>query len=576
MNKKSFLDEISTRPNRSSIVWGDKNFSLLSSILLYTIWIARVLSLLQICKFVYRILVQKVREFKNREQLDTVKKVEEGKILIDNTSGRVNVPPIFCEIYFLIWLLYLIAVHHFPSVFSGTLVQISVVYYLFESVVWVLYYTIFRRFFEEGYSIYHELEYLTNLLLVIPTQALCFAFLYQMSFRKMIAGLLGAGSDATPFPVSILGALFGAIVISMIISTFPLEAVRKHATKYHMIILGNGDVVKNRLIPAIQNSIDSDKCTYDTLPKTDTEFDQLDPVQIGEKCKDFCARIKSNTSKNAIAWIETPTPSHKYYIEQLLALPLPLIVVEKPIANTVEDLETIEKLIQKPGNRPRLFFLSYYLLEKALPLYYLTTGNSLYEKYLDIDDKPTLYNWRQRLGHLSSISVDICEGEDFRAWAFDNANGGQLIETFIHNVLIATLFCGLPNSWDANPVWNYQAQPAGSSNPTTIELSAQKKKTSIHLLMMKNAPAEAQKRTVHINFANGSIVADLATQSATITFDDINSECEIKVNELYNKKYHIQLDLVKRVHCKECRSEEVDGLANQIEVLKWLIDGNNI
>lgn len=125
MNKKSFFDEISTRPNRSSIVWGDKNFSLLSAILLYAMWIARVLSLLQICKFVYRILVQKLREFKNRELLDAVKKVEEGKILIDNTSGRVNVPPIFCEIYFLFWLVYLIAVHHFLFRFWARSLELS-------------------------------------------------------------------------------------------------------------------------------------------------------------------------------------------------------------------------------------------------------------------------------------------------------------------------------------------------------------------------------------------------------------------------------------------------------------------
>ena len=571
MKTKSFLEEISTKPNRSSIIWGDKNFSLLSAILLYTMWIARVLSLLQISKFFYRIIVQKLREIKNRNQKDAVKKIEEGQTMIDNTSGRVNVPPIFCEIYFLVWLLYLIAVHHFPTVFTGTFVQISVIYYLFESVVWVLYYTIFRRFFEEGYSIYHELEYLTNLLLVIPTQALGFAFLYHKSFRDMLAALLGAGPEETPFPVLILGALFGAIVISMIISTFPLEAVRKHATKYHMIILGNGDVVKERLLPAIKNCVNSDNCSYDTLPKKDNAFDNLNQKQINEKCKDFCNRIKANTSKNAIVWIETPTPSHRYYIEQLLSLPLPLIVVEKPIANTVEDLNFITTLIQKPGNRPKLFFLSYYLLEKALPLYYLTTNNSLYEKYLDIEDKPSLYNWRQRLGHLNSISVHICEGPDSREWAFDTSTGGQLIETFIHNVLIASLFCGLPSTWDKNAAWKHK-ESSNASETTTIELNAKKKATDIHLLLKKNAPIEEQKRTVEIIFANGTITADLSAQSATITFADINSECNIKVNDIYNKKYHIQLDLVKRVHSKECRSDEVDGLTNQIEVLKWLLN----
>ncbi len=136
--KKTILSKISTMPSKNAIKWAGQQYSILSNAVLWTLWFCRVISLLQISKLVYRKIV-------------TVLK----KVTKDKNSFRPNVPPMFCEIYFILWFALLIFAHIFE--WHNKLISGLIIYYLFETIVWVLYYTVFRRFFEENYSIYHEL-----------------------------------------------------------------------------------------------------------------------------------------------------------------------------------------------------------------------------------------------------------------------------------------------------------------------------------------------------------------------------------------------------------------------------------
>ncbi len=540
--KRSIFSQISTKPSKNALKWAGREHSILSNILLWTLWICRVLSLLQISKLIYRKLIT----FFKRSSTD-------------KNSVRPNVPPMFCEIYFILWFCVFLAAHLLG--WHHIVITILIYYYLFESVVWVLYYTIFRRFYEENYSIYHELEYLTVLILLIPTQALAFAILYRTSFREMLSGLLGAGEDGTPFAVRVLGALFAAIVISMIISAFPAEAIKKKQKKQKMIIIGNGDVVKERLYPALRES--------GSPPRDIRVFDKGAEDASDETCTYYeedaaiCDAVLRQADTKSIVFIETPTHTHYYYLERLIGKKIPLIVVEKPITASLEELDAVHRMMTDDDKREQLFFMSYYILEKALPLYYLTSQITHYEKYLDIDDTLALHNWRLRLGILQSVKIDITEGEDLRTWVQDRNLGGQLLETFIHNVLIASLFSGLPSSW-CNHVLEYPDE-------NSITLTAESGKANICLHMVKNAPTDQLSRTAEFNFSGGNITADFDTKSAKIYFDDLGKAVTIAVKDTYATKYSVLVDLIQGVTEGDYRTTEVDGLKNQPEVIEWLL-----
>jgi len=533
-------------PSPDSLKWAGEQRSILSNILLWSLWICRVFSLLQILKLVFRTVATAIK-----------------RATTDENATRVNVPPMFCEIYFIIWFAVLLMAHLFS--WSGIVINIIIIYYLFESIVWVLYYTVFRRFYEENYSIYHELEYLTELFLVIPTQALGFATLYNESFRNMISGLLGAGIDTTPFPVRILGALFAAIVISMIISAFPAERVKKKAKRDEMIIIGGGDVVRNRLYPSLKSCgiPEGDIRVFD-LEDAPLKFHECTYLEDGDA---IVNAVDSAVNSDSIIWIETPTSTHVQYLKSMLDTKAALIVLEKPICSTHEDIKYIEELLEDDGARNRVFFLSYYVLEKALPLYYIADQNSNYHKYLEIEDKALMQNCLPLLGALLSVEVNITEGEDKRAWVFDGEHGGQLLETFIHNLLIASLFCGTVEHW--NSVRYSEGINAGVYSANMTALSGN---TEINLSLKKNAPKEECARYVRLVFSNGRIDADLEKQDARIYFASMDKESSIKVKQRYKDKYSVMIDLARRVANGGANAEEVDGIRNQIATIGWILD----
>lgn len=364
----------STKPDITSYKWARRAPSLLASVLLWTLWFCRTLSLYQHVKLLYRGLGEKFR-FGYTE----------------NASGRPDVPPWLGEVYFLLFTALFSITHHFQI--SATWLQILAGYYLFESSLWILYYTVFRRFFELGYTIYHQLEYITTIILIIPTQAVCFSHLYAISFHDALTGLLGAGSESFPLLITVFSYVLSAIVIGMIISNFPAENIKKCGKKAKMLILGCGDVVKSRLYPAIVRSdLAVDTAVYDLT----TASDRLPICQYFGTPEELVSHAGKALNHNSVVWVETPPDSHFFYIRHFLKSPAKLLVVEKPVTTDRLELEALTGLLRKPRNRNRLFFLSYYILEKALPLSYLATftqrggdrRRSAYAKYLQIEGTP--------------------------------------------------------------------------------------------------------------------------------------------------------------------------------------------
>lgn len=546
------FSKISTRPNPDSVMWLGRERSIIATILLWGLYVCRLFSLLQIIKFIYR-----------REPTDknTNKGTNEEKSKdTDKGAKRPNFPHMYCEIYYILWFillltLYLLDIH-------GPISNALVIYCLFESIVWVVYYTIFRRFYEEKYAIYHELEYLTILIIVLPLQALGFANLYHGAFDHTMRGLLGSG-DGAPILITFLGVLFGAIVISMIISAFPTERVKKRPLKIR--IVGGGDVVSKRLYPALQDAHSSQNVVkvFDLESYKEQLSEELNYVDYFETEDKLRSKLSDDIDDNTIVWVETPTSAHIKYLKYLIDSDVRIIALEKPISYRADEIGVVKDIIAKQEKRDKVFFLSYYALEKALPLNMLHLYNEKYEKYLNMDDKYFVRNWRMYMGPLTNAEVIIHEGRDHRTWV--QSEGGQIYETFLHNLILASLIVGRPFEWD-----NAILTQDKNEDVESVTLSASIMGASINLSQKKGVSDVEKCRYAKFEFSYGSIEVDFETQRAKMRLNQLDKTINISIKESYRKRYSIMVDLVLRCYEGEFSSHEVDGLENQIECLEWI------
>lgn len=170
------------------------------------------------------------------------------------------------------------------------------------------------------------------------------------------------------------------------------------------------------------------------------------------------------------------------------------------------------------------------------------------------------------LGRLQNLEVIIKEDNQGM-----NGRRGQLFESFIHNLLIASLFCGTPNTWK-------ELRGGKEKNQISLDAKSGKGDISIHLLQEKNA--DKVDRFAILNYEYGKIKMDIDSGKMDIgILKNGNNDCNVSIyilDEHKKKEYLIQVDLVDRVIKGECHSKEVDGLFNQLEVIQWLIENKSL
>ena len=572
--KKSLRQKITVSPAGHNYRW-QGGFSIFTWAILHVVMGLRLVSALQLCKELYREIAPS----------DT-----------DAGSTRPNVPPWFQEIYILAWGVFL-AVQLFLGIhadFVASVFRALDVYFIVESLTWILYYSVFRRFFEEDYSVYHVLEHLPTILFLIPLQAVAYALVCMydggaasVSWNKVFPVLLGQASERYVM-FSMVGFIYSAIVVSMIISTFPVERVK--ACVPSTIIVGAGDVVKERLYGALcrwgERTPANKMGKMDVYSKETTPVQMVmygreteDPIRIAVKPKEIY-RLIERSRKNVVVWIETPSDTHLHYLE-LLKDGAALVVVEKPMVCSMSDLLAIKELIAS-GYRRKIFFLSYYILEKALALTLLARPNRFYLKYFKEECRTRdqdggvvqvetangaarFYQTYLELGRMESIDVEIIEKRDRRPLP----NGGQLIDTFVHHCLIASLFAGLPCTWKLEP-GAYRREESADRAEITLDATGEFGER-IHLYLLKEGDDNEKKRQrATLKFENGIIEADFDKRTTTLR-KGLNAVI-LKVDENYRDAYDIQCDMVYECYFNQLDPSGFDGLYHQVEVLEWLLN----
>ena len=345
-------------------------------------------------------------------------------------------------------------------------------------------------------------------------------------------------------------------------------------------IIGAGDVVSKRMLPALLEKMGKSEKEGNPIQIYNLNhivFKGNERWSVPERLQGFLSEesncifdlIKEDLSPNRVTWVATPSDTHLYYLRLLLEKP-GFIVMEKPIVASAGDLDELQRLLSDKTNRERVFFLSYYVLEKALLLTFLKKPNLFYLHYFE-DTMEDFYQAFLELGQLQEINVSLFEGCDTR----DLPYGGQVIETLIHHCLIAALFVGLPDRWGNIEFSQVETRCHNQmSNETAISLYAVGENgAKISLALFKSAKNK-KKQFAILNFENGTLYADFATKEAEIRFHGLDKIIKTRVSPQYENAYSVQCDMVYRCFSGETSPVGIDGLYFQPEVLKWLFSLN--
>lgn len=489
-------------------MWGGAP-SVITGFILYSYVLLRLLSPLQWVKVAYR---RRRREPSHADMPPAALSLQnepapppQGHRARSTSNVRPDVPPIVTELYFLTVLAVLITLYSAaPSVrelrghtplLSSPLEVLSSLFAL-ESFSWITYYLLIRQISERRFTIYSPAEYLFTLPFVVAVQCFAIAIAISASPRTILLDLMGKGGlhgwFGTISPV--LSFVYLSVALVTLLSSYPRVEIRLPET---IAVIGSGDVVRNRVLPALA-------------------WHDLKPREVKVLTPDFSAPRKLTgfrvmpfeTSEGIIKWLRSerlptivasPTSSHMHYILSLWPLRTPF-AVEKPLSLRPEEWRRLKR---NPRWRENLFPLSYYSLEKALPLTYALTGEPAFAQYLNVTgiDRLSIQERIELLGKLKSVTVSLIESRDrsSRLWTEDSGKLADLGELAIHPlVLLAHLIEGDPllSELDTCKTGIYEprraelARQGVALSPTSISFTAKSHDIGIYCTVAKYAESE--------------------------------------------------------------------------------------
>ena len=536
------FDGISTRPNLTSWVWKG-NASPLAFIILHIVYLTRICSLLQISKYVYR----RLAKFAS----------------VDKASQRPNVPSYFVEVYFIAWAILLFSMSKDLEVAKWLSY-----YFLFESLFWLLYYFFFRRFFEERYAIMHTLEYIVILPLLILIQARSISIISSCGIKYAFATMFFPEKDDNAY-IIILSVFYIALIFGIFLSNLPIEQIKEKGNyRFNISIIGNGDIVQKRLKEAISKSVPPRNVAILDVQSYEQEIEYIGKT----KFQHFL--ISDDTMKHVLSsnilWIATPPQAHISYLNKYINNVF--IAIEKPLVTNINELSVIKRLYVN-GMWNNVFCLSYYYLEKALPLTYLYSPTTFYEKYLSFNgyNRQQVLSLFEQLGQLKKIELTLFEGEDTRGWVDSAQYGGHLFETFLHLAVLARAVLGIDSEW-GNPNWTIENRSGHYMSYIQCTGVTEHDNIQYDLRMGKFIPQNKLKRSGKLRFQNGTIEIDFNRQEIIGRISDsTGTSFKINTKEEYTKtKYSIQVDMVERCFEEHITPSVVDGSDLQIRTLEWL------
>lgn len=618
-------NKISKMPIGSSYRW-DERVSVVATIVFHAVALLRILSLLQIIKYLHRKRYGRDRHYQK----------------------RTNFHSLYTEVYFLLVIVLLILINLWPgppSLIAGWIAG----YFAAEAILWSIYYLFFRHFIESHFTIYHHAEYFLAFPLALIVQVLgisiamapscdiglssrvtqTISYLFNNTNFKVEAGTCntyqqGAVSNA----LSVLGIFYVVVLLANLRDAFPRTQIKPATT---LSIIGSGNVVSVRLLGALIKPFPSERLNNNRRRQFDPVEINPDAIRIydlsnGRPDNPGCLKIDLNrpngtsytkclpikyelssqnivtelTSTRSPVIIATPSDSHFFYIS-MLALHSIRFAVEKPI--TVFQPEI--RLLREHGETLFAdgFCMSYYALEKALPVTYLYSMNPIHRNHLDLlasyGMEPEIGNesveslpWNEILGCLGdpvSITILLLEGterspsrlEQSRQWTENPHLGGLFYETAIHGVTVLHKILGSLEEFEPCIETMVSENSVRSDSCSFVTLSSKRdeelNKPDITILIGKYMPDRLKARGVIITYKQAAVCCNFDQMILEITptgksFPNSQmTKFMIQVSEpYYSRKYGTQTSLIRAFFEYGWKGVRFDDFDTQIAVLTWL------
>lgn len=588
------LKKISTKPHYESHTWGDQS-SIVSKFIYYILYLLRYLSLLQFLKLLFRSFSKNRNKSKSKDRLDS--------------KSRLDFHARYTEIYLIFVLSLSVFIYNAQKFLASDhhifIVLISLLF-LVESIIWVVYYMLFRILMEKKLTIYDEAEYLIMLPVVITSQLFFISIIFpDLTPIEILSLMFNVGNavqnkpdvpEIIPSLVGIAGLFYITIIIASLIKIVPPIPVWRRP---NITIIGSGDVVSQRILPTLlklyspkQISVASDYIDHNFRSKLKKEKIDFLTVKEGQQNGFYTheerEKIKKNIvnyviSRSSYAIIATPSDEHFPYIIALANEGI-RFAVEKPVCVAIPHLDSLASSSSELMNTGFLF--SYYWLEKALPLNYFLSLNPVYRDLLKIKtsnqtlDTPSSFSFEKRnLGKPNLIVIEFLEGDESedRYWTELPETGGMVAETLIHSMSLVNNILGfhekievIKSFWLRNDErhQNILRKHCKNIGPTYVDILAKIDQCDVRIRVGKYT--DYKKRTMHVIFDNGKITCDFDDQVCNVYKKD-NTNC-IEIELKHKGRYETQLLLFHEFMLRGWRGLRFDDFPSQLQTIRNCFD----
>jgi predicted dehydrogenase len=565
--------QVSTRPTGSSYIWGGRR-SPLAFTVFHVFFLVRLFSPLQWLKYWVR---------------------RRGAAKPPTTNMRPDFPAAYTEWYFIAMLAIAGVSYvmrralrpHLPWQVATPL-EIAGWLMISECVIWVLYYLMLRAFVERYYTIFHPAEYVLMFPLMVAVQTLLVADVTGRSIVGMLQAFIGnpTAGDGFETTLAVLGYLYLGVAITVVLSTHPGIAARHAQT---ITVLGAGDVTIHRILPALK-VLGYERGDIVIASVNDPETTAASAA-IGVDAKlriiDASKVLEAALREHSPTVIASPTHAHFPQLVALASAGIPF-AVEKPIVAARPERE----LLRAQGDQlmAKGFALSYYSLEKALPLTYFLGPIPVYAGFLAASDPglldgQDLHHLRDALGALRSVRVDLLEGASRspsgsgRLWTELPGTLRPFIETTIHPLLIMRHVTGPgPVTWQQCAIGRYtpraeqvRAEHGREIAPTWLEAVGAHGSARVSMLVAKHVPDEQARRVAVIEYERGTLTCDFDERRLDIMVTGQRHEWiaidRDRAAGRYRQNYAVQMQMFMEFAINGWRAIRFDDFARQLDAL---------
>lgn len=551
--------DVAGRPSQSSYMWSGYR----SPVTQFTVWLASVLrfvSPLQWIKYWYR-RERFIFRPRNRNRSSSTRSA--------GSNARIDVPPAVTDIYFIsvsVFILLAILLR-FMGIDSWVLLgfQFLAVVFLIESITWIFYYFLLVRIghVEEDFVIWSPAEYILLFPLQIWIQGGAIALVSGTAVLGAALTLVGQGTpvNSLEYLAAFLSVIYLGILIAALLGS--LRPMRSRKTQF-WYVLGAGDAVRRLILPALN---------FIGVQKRQRVILNPDPVkELVNEGEEVITISDNNTSdympvsdfinrSQGIYVIASPTETHVRYLRLLKAFGR-RGVCEKPFTLDQRELQFLE------GNSDifqDIFCLSYYSLDKGLPLTYLFDPRVVYEPYLSVNSLRRLNPAEvlAEIGHVVSMNFTFIEPVSVPFSRDSSVTLRDLEDLLIHPFTVVAQVLGVKS--ELSPEIECTYSPEGRIQIISgIEREFSKPNVTVNINVYREPNGSIRNRVLECLCTRGSISINFDDRSCKVFDSNENLLWHAKVADAYSVNYSAMFSMVHTWVHKENDPRVYDLLGEQL------------